>query len=88
MKKALIGIAVLTLGLTSCTDNIRARAWGGTAEVELPQGQKLEVVTWKDADIWYLTRPMREGEVAETYNFQEESSWGMVEGTIIIKETK
>lgn len=45
-------------------------------------------VTWKEDNLWYLTRPMNENDVAETYNFNEKSSWGLVEGIYIIVEIK
>ena len=56
--------------------------------INLPKGRKLVNVTWKETEIWYLTRPMDTSDVAETYQFHEESSWGMVEGTYNIVETK
>lgn len=84
-------IAVVTLSvlmLTSCTQNSRAKSFGGTAKITLPKGKKLVTATWKDSNLWYLTRDMKEGEVAESYEFHEESSFGMMEGTYIIKEVK
>jgi len=89
MKKNLILLVVLfsfALLLFGCTAQERAKNWGGTAEVDLPQGKKLVLVTWKDSDLWYLTRDMKPNEVAETYTFSESSSWGAMEGTIIIRE--
>ena len=87
MKK-ILSIFVGVVLLTSCTDNQRAKAWGGTATVDLPIGTKLIEVTWKEDNMWYLTRPMRENETPETYNFVEESSWGVVEGNVVINERK
>lgn len=72
----------------SCTQNQRAKNFGGNATYSLPQGQKLIMVTWKEDNLWYLSRPMKEGESAETYTLQEESSFGMMNGTVTIKETK
>lgn len=74
--------------LTSCTQNERAKYYGGTATVNLPKGQKLVTMTWKEDQIWYLTKPMKFTDSAETYTFQEESSFGIMEGTVILKETK
>lgn len=90
MKKSIFILAVLTMvvGFTSCTENSSARNWGGTAEMVLPSDTKLIEVTWKGADLWYLTRPMREDESPEEYRFHEESSWGVWEGTYVIKEVK
>lgn len=31
---------------------------------------------------------MRPGETAETYTFKESAAWGMIEGTVIVKETQ
>jgi hypothetical protein len=62
--------------------------WGGTMKVELEKGQKLVDVTWKETSLWYMTKPMNESDIAETYIFQEESSFGLVEGKVIFIETK
>ena len=86
MKKLLI-IAGLTI-LFSCTENARVKAFGGNGTINLPKGRKLINITWKEAQVWYLTRPMRPDEIAESYQFQEESSWGMIEGTYNIIESK
>ncbi len=87
MKKILILLALL-LGLNACTDNSRVKNWGGKATLNLPAGQKLVNVTWKESELWYLSRPMKPTDSVETYYFQEESSWGMMEGTYIIKEER
>lgn len=84
----IVFIITLVVATSSCTENSRAKNFGGKAQLELPQGQKLVVVTWKDDALWYLTRPMRPNETAETYTFQEKSSWGVWEGTYTIKEKK
>ena len=78
----------LTFSLTSCTENQRAKSFGGTASIDLEPGQKLIVATWKDDNLWVLTRDMEPKEVAETYNFFEESSWGVWEGNYIIRESR
>ncbi len=81
-------VVVLVCLLASCTDNSRVKNWGGEATLHLPKGQKLLNVTWKESQLWYLTRPMTDKDVPETYSFHEESSWGMVEGTYTIVESK
>lgn len=85
MRKLFV-LAVLVLA--ACTDKSSTRSFGGTTTMTLPKGQKLITVTWKNADFWYLSRPMREGEVPETYEFVESSNWGMVEGKVIIREQR
>jgi len=44
------------------------------------------MVTWKESEIWILTRDMREDDSVETYDFSEKSSWGILEGRVTIKE--
>ena len=85
MKKILI---IVGLVLVSCTENARVKHFGGTGEIDLPEGRKLVNLTWKENQIWYLTKKMRSNDIAETYQFQEESGYGMVEGTYIIREHK
>jgi hypothetical protein len=87
MKKLFLAI-MLGVMVTSCTENDRVKTWGGEGTINLPKDQKLVNVTWKDTQIWYLTRPMDSNDVAESYQFQEESSWGVMEGTYNIIETK
>ncbi len=91
MKRTIIIIVLAVLAitlLTSCTQNQRVKKWGGTGNINLPKGTKLVTVTWKNDQVWYLTRPMTESDIAETYNFHEESSWGIIEGTYVIIESK
>jgi hypothetical protein len=85
--KTLIAMMIGMVLLTGCTANDMAKNWGGKMNFDLPKGNKLVTITWKDADMWYLMRPMRSNEVAETYEFCEKSSFGMVQGKIIIKES-
>lgn len=87
MKKMLLAIGMIVM-LGSCTENSRVKSFGGEGTINLPKGRKLVNVTWKETQVWYLTRPMNSNDVAETYQFHEESSWGMVEGTYNIVETK
>ena len=87
MKKLFLAIGVIVM-FGSCTENARVKQWGGEGTINLPQGRKLVNVTWKENQVWYLTRSMNSTDVAETYQFQEESSWGVMEGTYNIVETK
>jgi hypothetical protein len=87
MKKVLI-IALVAISLASCTENSQVKNWGGEGTLKLPKGEKLVNVTWKESELWYLTRPMNSTDVAETYKFHEESRFGMLEGTYNIVESK
>ncbi len=86
MKKMFL-VLVLLIGLTfSCTQNQRAKKYGGTATIELPKETKLIEATWKNDDLWFLYRKRRVDEPIETYVFKEESSFGVIEGKVIFKE--
>lgn len=87
MKKLLL-LLLFSGSLGACTENQKAKTFGGTAEITLPAGEKLITTTWKDNDLWYLTRPMLPSDSAITYTFKEKSSFGMMEGTYVIHETK
>lgn len=86
MKKLIIILSAILIA--SCTEQNRAKNWGGTEKVWLPKNKKLVNITWKETQIWYLTREMNKEDKAETYYFHEKSSWGMIEGTIVVYETK
>jgi len=79
-------ILVIGLLLVSCTEQQQAKSFGGKASMTLPTGQKVVCATWKNSDLWVLTRPMREGEKAETLTLRESSSWGLLQGTVMITE--
>lgn len=68
---------------------VLAKKIGASGTVQLPKGYKLLTVTYKGKgdSMWLLYRPMREGETAEVYYFQEDSFWGVVEGTVKIVES-
>ena len=76
----------MIVSLTGC--NSIARQWGGDITLELEPNQKLEMITWKDNSLWYLTKKMTEGDIAETYLFQQSSEFGVLEGTVTIVESK
>lgn len=91
MKKklsAILTLLVLSLSLCGCTEQYMTKEFGGSMKLELPANQKLEEITWKDDNLWYLTRPMREDEEAEIHTFQASTSLGVFEGTVTVIEKK
>lgn len=82
--KQVIALLILVVTLFSCTANERARVYGGTETVELKPGERLVNMTWKETDLWILTK--QDTTKPSTYTFQEKSSYGIIEGTIIVKE--
>lgn len=90
MKKKILTCALL-IGLVAATIGgcqSATRSFGGSITIELEPNTKLELVTWKDNSLWYLTRPMTEDDIAETHTYQQSSEWGVFEGTVTIVETK
>lgn len=83
IKRIVATLAVIIM-LTGCHEV--TKNYGGTMTLDLPEGQKLEEITWKDSDLWYLTRPMRENEKPETHLFKADTEWGVFEGQVIIRE--
>lgn len=89
MKHIFVGIFSILLAVTLLTGCQSAtRSFGGSMTVELEPNQKLEMITWKDDDLWYLTRPMLESDVAETHTFRQSTNFGVLEGTVTIIESK
>lgn len=86
MKKLLIFLIIPTI--TSCTQNSCSRKYGRTTVIDLPENKKLVTATWKDDDLWLLTSEMDSSYIPKTHKFQEKSSYGILEGTIIIKESR
>ena len=90
MKKkiltALLVGGMMTTMLTGCQST--TRSLGGSMTIELEPNTKLELITWKDDSLWYLTKPMLEDDIAETHTYQQSSECGVFEGTVTIVETK
>ena len=90
MKKKILGLLVagvlVTSTLTECQS--ATKSFGGSMTLNLEPNQKLEEITWKDDSLWYLTRPMTDDDIAETHTFQQQSEFGVFEGTVIIVESK
>ena len=82
MKKVLFLLLMLiTIGLSSCTENSRARTFGGKQEIQLQPNERLVNMTWKEVDLWILT----EDTITGVQYFRENSAWGLLEGQITIK---
>lgn len=88
MKKLLCLVGIIGVVLTTAGCQYTTKNLGGDMVLELKPNQKLEEITWKDDNLWYLTRPMREDEEPETHTFQQKSEMGVFEGTVTIVESK
>ena len=81
----ILGVCASLLA-TGCTDNVRAKAYGGTAYVDLPPNTQLVTATWKDAELWYLYTDRPQDQKPKTYTLREQSNYGILEGKVIFKE--
>lgn len=89
MKRIMLILIIGTLCMylfTGCQG--ATKSFGGSMEIKLKPNTKLEMITWKEDSLWYLTRPMREDDIAETHTYQQQSEFGVFEGTVTIIETK
>lgn len=89
MKKIFVGIllvGILFMLLAGCQS--ATRSFGGDMTLELEPDQKLEMITWKGSDLWYLTRPMRDNEEPETHVFEQSAVFGILEGTVTVIESR
>jgi ABC-type uncharacterized transport system auxiliary subunit len=80
MKNLLI-VATAIIALASCTPNARARNFGGTETIELPANRILVNCTWKETNLWILTKDT----LTNKMYFNERSSLGVMEGEINFK---
>jgi hypothetical protein len=78
----------IIIALLACTDNQRSKAFGGTMDVKVPCDQVVFDVTWKGEDLWYATQPAGQGWRPETKRFLEYSSYGLIEGEVILRESR
>lgn len=85
MKTILI-LLTLSILFIGCSDQDRAKSFGGTATIDLPAGKELVNLSWKETNLWYCIRDRKAGETIDTFQYQESSSYGIVEGTIIVIE--
>ena len=89
MKKIFLGLIILlTCICVSCTDNVRSRVYGGNSTVHVKQGYKLVEVTWKNNDMWYLIEPMEDDYIPKTKIFQENSNYGIINGSVTFIESR
>ena len=79
MKKLLIPFIAL---LVSCTDNERAKNFGGTETIKIAPNEKFINITWKKDNLWVIVQDT----VTGVYYAKEKSSFGVMQGKIIISK--
>lgn len=71
---------LLLISLFSCTDNQRARNFGGTEHVKMPPNHKFINLSWKQDDLWIVSQDT----TTNIIYCWEKSSFGIMEGEIVI----
>lgn len=85
----IVTVILICVAIAYCFPySILTKRYGGSMDITLPPGEKLIEVTWKDTNLWYLTRPMRPNEMPETYTFKEDSTYGILKGTVTVRESR
>jgi len=82
MKTKLLSLVALALALTSCTENSMAKQFGGTVTIRLPANTMFVNATWREDELWYIYRPRKTGETPDITIMQEDSKFGLIEGTV------
>lgn len=72
---------IIIIGFVSCTDNQRARSFGGTEVIKLLPNEEFVNITWKQDNLWVIVRDTVSGK----YYAREKSSYGVMEGKVIIE---
>ena len=75
-------VAITLLALASCTDNQRARNFGGTETIKLEPQEKFINITWKQDNLWIVVQDTITGD----YYAREKSSFGVLQGKVIIEK--
>ena len=75
-------VAITLLALVSCTDNQRARNFGGTETVKLEPNEKFINITWKQDNLWLIVQDT----VTGNYYAREKSNFGVLQGKVVIQK--
>ena len=89
MKKILTFISlVICICCISCTEQERARQFGGTATIDVEPGYRVMMATWKGDDLFYMVEEMPSDYEPHDKMLIESSSYGLIESKTIFKESR
>lgn len=90
MRKFLTISLVLaaTLAIFSCTQNQRARNFGGTMEIKVKPGYKVNMATWKGDNLFYMIEKMDSSYVPTEKILVEDASFGVLETKVKFIESR
>ena len=90
VKLIIASVIITILGsvvLWFFNSNTAAKKFGGSLTIKLKEDKKFINVTWKEDELWVLTRKRHSDEKnPETYEFREDSGYGLVEGKVTFIE--
>lgn len=85
----LIIAILLSVGIYAGIDNQAVtKTMSGTTTVTLEPNRKLVSLSWKDNNLWVLSRNMKPREAPNVYHYDERSRFGVLEGRVIVIESK
>lgn len=79
MKK-LILLSLFAIFIASCTENQRAKTFGGSGTIKLNKNEVLLNLTWKENNLWLFV----EDTASHKKYFREDSNFGLMEGKMEI----
>lgn len=90
MKKLLmLSLALIAmLAISSCTQNQRARNFGGTMEIKVKPGYKVTMATWKNDDLFYMMEKMDSSYIPTEKILVEDASFGVLETKVKFIESR
>lgn len=77
----LVVIVIIASIFISCTENERARSFGGTMKVDIPKNTVVIGATWKQSDLWYLIKDT----TTQKVQLIEIPKYGMYKGRVIFE---
>lgn len=71
-----------------CSGQYGARRHGGRVEIKITCNQEVFDVTWKEDSLWYAIKPAGPNWTPETKQFRESSLLGVLEGEVVLIESR
>lgn len=79
MRKTFLAVTLFTvILLTSCTENSRAKRFGGTVHLKVPNNCVVITATWKETNLWVLYKDT----VTNKVFLLEDSQFGLMNGRV------
>ena len=75
---------MVVMTIISCTDNTKAKNYGGKEIIKLNPKEKFINATWKENNLWIIVYDS----TINQYKMREKSNYGLMEGTIIFSYKK